>query len=213
MIHIQMRECQLFMVVPVTLCSDSQTADFSSALLSYYIKLILSVTSVSEIYRFTGLFKVLNGGFALNLSRQLPGNQTTKMSSSSVPTLNAGTVGKPPPYAPLKDEPPPSYGSIAVDSRGYPIVGQPQRGYPQPPNGPQYYPVPPQPVAAQQVTTTTYSTQVVVVGGCPACRVGILEDDFTLLGVCCAILFFPFGILCCLAMRQRRCPNCGAVFG
>lgn len=55
--------------------------------------------------------------------------------------------------------------------------------------------------------------QVVYVGGCPACRVGVLEDDFTCLGICCAILFFPIGILCCLAMRQRRCTNCGAVFG
>jgi len=55
--------------------------------------------------------------------------------------------------------------------------------------------------------------QVIVVGGCPACRTGVLEDDFTCLGVCCAIFFFPLGILCCLAMRQRRCPNCGAVFG
>lgn len=55
--------------------------------------------------------------------------------------------------------------------------------------------------------------QIVLVGGCPACRVGVLEDDFTCLGVCCAILFFPIGILCCLAMKERRCPNCGAVFG
>ncbi|XP_069123715.1 membrane protein BRI3-like [Argopecten irradians] len=54
--------------------------------------------------------------------------------------------------------------------------------------------------------------QIVVVGGCPACRVGVLEEDYTCLGVLCAILFFPLGVLCCLAMRQRRCPNCGAVF-
>ena len=44
-------------------------------------------------------------------------------------------------------------------------------------------------------------------------QIGVLEDDFTCLGVCCAIFCFPIGILCCLAMRQRRCPNCGAVFG
>lgn len=56
------------------------------------------------------------------------------------------------------------------------------------------------------------ATQVVLVGGCPACRSGVLEEDYTCLGVLCAILFFPLGILCCLAMRQRRCPNCGAVF-
>ncbi|XP_014778815.1 brain protein I3 [Octopus bimaculoides] len=73
---------------------------------------------------------------------------------------------------------------------------------------PSYYP-------PHQHTTVTVQPppQVVVVGGCPACRVGILEDDFTCLGVLCALLFFPVGILCCLAMRQRRCPNCGAIFG
>ncbi|XP_025068890.1 brain protein I3 [Alligator sinensis] len=62
----------------------------------------------------------------------------------------------------------------------------------------------------QQPATTT---SVVVVGGCPACRVGVLEDTFTCLGVFCAIVFFPIGILFCLALRQRRCPNCGAAFG
>nr|XP_002125711.1 brain protein I3 [Ciona intestinalis] len=75
----------------------------------------------------------------------------------------------------------------------------------------------PQNYQQQGYTHTTIIQQphvpVVVVGGCPACRVGVLEDDYTCLGVCCAILFFPLGILCCLAMKQRRCPNCGAVFG
>ncbi|XP_037070315.1 brain protein I3-like [Pollicipes pollicipes] len=55
--------------------------------------------------------------------------------------------------------------------------------------------------------------EVIVVGGCPACRIGVLEDDFSCLGIFCAIFFFPLGILCCLATRQRRCPNCGAIFG
>uniref|UniRef100_A0A8B9NQT9 Membrane protein BRI3 n=1 Tax=Apteryx owenii TaxID=8824 RepID=A0A8B9NQT9_APTOW len=60
-------------------------------------------------------------------------------------------------------------------------------------------------------------------GRCPApiltlsmlCKtgVGVLEDTFTCLGVLCAIVFFPIGILFCLALRQRRCPNCGAAFG
>lgn len=54
---------------------------------------------------------------------------------------------------------------------------------------------------------------VIVIGGCPACRIGVLEDDYSCLGILCAILFFPIGILCCLAMRDRRCTNCGATFG
>uniref|UniRef100_A0A2D4I6I9 Membrane protein BRI3 n=1 Tax=Micrurus lemniscatus lemniscatus TaxID=129467 RepID=A0A2D4I6I9_MICLE len=45
------------------------------------------------------------------------------------------------------------------------------------------------------------------------CRVGVLEDTFTCLGILCAIVFFPVGIIFCLALRQRTCPNCGATFG
>uniref|UniRef100_A0A8C4QE80 Membrane protein BRI3 n=1 Tax=Eptatretus burgeri TaxID=7764 RepID=A0A8C4QE80_EPTBU len=44
------------------------------------------------------------------------------------------------------------------------------------------------------------------------CSVGVLEDDFTCLGILCAILFFPIGLLCCLLLRQRHCPHCGATF-
>jgi len=55
-------------------------------------------------------------------------------------------------------------------------------------------------------------TQVILIGGCPACRVGILEDSYSLLGIICAILFFPLGILCCLALKDKRCSNCGASF-
>jgi len=105
------------------------------------------------------------------------------------------------------------------DNKAYPGYPAPyQGGYQQAAGGvPSPYPVQNQPsyMAAPGGTTITVQPQpqVIVVGGCPACRTGVLEDDFTCLGVCCAIFFFPVGILCCLAMRQRRCPNCGAVFG
>ncbi|CAF2903314.1 unnamed protein product [Rotaria sp. Silwood2] len=52
---------------------------------------------------------------------------------------------------------------------------------------------------------------VIILGGCPACKVGMLDTEFTCLGLCCAIFFFPIGILCCLALRQRRCNFCGAI--
>ncbi|EDW33688.1 GL13248 [Drosophila persimilis] len=55
-------------------------------------------------------------------------------------------------------------------------------------------------------------TEIIVIGGCPSCRIGYLEDTFSALGLCCAIFFFPVGILCCLAMKEKRCTNCGAVF-
>jgi len=88
-------------------------------------------------------------------------------------------------------------------------------------------------------TTTTVSNYpyalgyqqptIIILGGCPACKVrvyfmlyllndffyiqtGMLETDFTFLGLCCAIFFFPIGILCCLAFRQRRCNFCGAIY-
>ncbi|XP_069761527.1 membrane protein BRI3 isoform X2 [Narcine bancroftii] len=132
---------------------------------------------------------------------------------------------------PLLQERPPAY---VPSSSGY-EYGQtygtiPPPGYQQQPP-PYSYPassgyVPPvsvnvqPPVCPGSNYSSTYTiiqqptaASVVVVGGCPACRVGVLEDDFTCLGVLCAILFFPIGILFCLALRQRRCPNCGASFG
>ncbi|XP_023173280.1 brain protein I3 [Drosophila hydei] len=54
--------------------------------------------------------------------------------------------------------------------------------------------------------------EIIVIGACPSCRIGYLEDTFSPLGLCCAIFFFPIGILCCLAMREKRCSNCGATF-
>lgn len=40
----------------------------------------------------------------------------------------------------------------------------------------------------------------------------MLEDSFTFLGIFLAIILFPFGFICCFALRKRRCPNCGANF-
>lgn len=118
----------------------------------------------------------------------------------------------------MTEAPPPSYqestgtGNYGTQPqggyKGLPQGAPPQGGYQQ---GFGYQPIPS--YQQQSAVVVQQQPQIVVVGGCPACRVGVLEDDFTCLGVCCAILFFPIGILCCLAMKQRRCPNCGAVFG
>lgn len=107
---------------------------------------------------------------------------------------------KPPPYSPAAQ----------------PIMNE---NYPGPHGHPHGHPHGPQQGFSQPYSTygatmtVPLTTQVIVVGGCPACRIGVLEDDFSCLGILCAIFFFPIGILCCLAMRQRRCPNCGAIFG
>uniref|UniRef100_A0A1A9V4F4 Membrane protein BRI3 n=1 Tax=Glossina austeni TaxID=7395 RepID=A0A1A9V4F4_GLOAU len=37
----------------------------------------------------------------------------------------------------------------------------------------------------------TVPPEIIIIGGCPACRIGILEDSFPLLALCCAIAFFP----------------------
>ncbi|CAG5124921.1 unnamed protein product [Candidula unifasciata] len=113
----------------------------------------------------------------------------------------------------------PSYGTIGgVPAGTYQPAGgayQPAGGAYQPAGG--AYPPPAGAVPSYNQSHTNIVVQpphsIVIVGGCPACRVGVLEEDFTCLGVFCAIFFFPIGILCCLAMRQRRCANCGAVFG
>ncbi|TNM97321.1 brain protein I3 [Takifugu flavidus] len=100
----------------------------------------------------------------------------------------------------------PGYGSI-------PPPAPPPYAYPDPQGYPSAQTVP---AVSQQPYHGTYAIiqpSVVVVGGCPACRVGVLEDDFTCLGILCAIFFFPLGLLFCFALRQRRCPNCGATFG
>lgn len=102
---------------------------------------------------------------------------------------------KPPPYQAVVNDPnfvyqssvPPAvshYGSIAP-----PYGGQYQQQvgqiYQHPGGHPYQAPYPP---TASLIVNN--QQPVVVVGGCPACRVGVLEDDYTCLGVCCAIMFF-----------------------
>lgn len=53
---------------------------------------------------------------------------------------------------------------------------------------------------------------IIVTDICHFFQIGILETDFTCLGVMCAIFLFPIGILCCLGLREKRCSNCGAQF-
>nr|CAD7402981.1 unnamed protein product [Timema poppensis] len=57
-------------------------------------------------------------------------------------------------------------------------------------------PLPPNYTPSYGATTVTVHPQeIIIVGACPACRIGVLEDDYTCLGIFCAIFFFPLGIL------------------
>jgi hypothetical protein len=49
-----------------------------------------------------------------------------------------------------------------------------------------------------------------VTGNCPVCRTGNLIEEYSCCGICCAIFFFPLGLICCLLMKNRRCSHCGA---
>ncbi|XP_077474855.1 membrane protein BRI3 [Stigmatopora argus] len=127
----------------------------------------------------------------------------------SPPAYNAvpGAYGYAPPQQQPQPQQPHGYGAIPAAAPPPYHYPDSRHAYPSPQMGP---------ALSHQPFSGTYTViqpSVVVVGGCPACRVGVLEDDFTCLGILCAIFFFPLGILFCFVLRQRRCPNCGATFG
>ncbi|XKL63038.1 hypothetical protein PGB90_005402 [Kerria lacca] len=62
-------------------------------------------------------------------------------------------------------------------------------------------------------TNIIETQEIIIVGGCPVCGIGVLENEFTCSGILCAILFFPIGILCCILLKEKRCSNCRAQFG
>ncbi|XP_078349163.1 membrane protein BRI3-like [Oculina patagonica] len=110
-------------------------------------------------------------------------------------------MSAPPPYAPVNTGP-------QGYQQGYqqgppPVTTAPGTGYPpsyQSGAPPGYQPIPTQPAP------TTY---VYVQGNCPACHTGTLQDEFTGLGICLAIFFFPLGLVCCLLLTEKRCTRCG----
>ncbi|XP_026469145.1 brain protein I3 [Ctenocephalides felis] len=120
-------------------------------------------------------------------------------------------MSAPPQYS----EKPPAYSAIPpeYESRGPQYQQDPRLLYNSVPPSqlPSYGAIPSAPITV--IHQPVAPPEIIIVGGCPACRVGVLEDDYTCLGIFCAIFFFPIGILCCLAMKNRRCSNCSAYFG
>lgn len=104
----------------------------------------------------------------------------------------------------------------SVQTQNVPIHGTPSA--PTHPSNAGYQPVPSYgafentPVNVVIQPAAVVPQEIIVIGGCPACRIGILEDSYPCLGLLCAIVFFPVGILFCLAMKNKRCSNCGTEF-
>ncbi|KAL0605396.1 Brain protein I3 [Plecturocebus cupreus] len=104
-------------------------------------------------------------------------------------------------HKPLLQERPPAYnleagqGDYACGPHGYGAIpaAPPPPPYPYlvtgiPTHHPRVYNI-------HSRTVTRYpANSIVVVGGCPVCRVGVLEDCFTFLGIFLAIILFPFGL-------------------
>jgi len=116
-------------------------------------------------------------------------------------------------HSPPREEPlqPPS--AYAESSPPYMSPQQPQP-YGSPPvygQQPQYVIQPLQPQYVLQdgeLIAIQPAQTVLVVGGCPAGGVHSVVEDFTPLGICLAICFFPLGVVCCCILREQRCVKC-----
>ncbi|XP_052786987.1 brain protein I3-like [Mya arenaria] len=113
----------------------------------------------------------------------------------------SGQKQHPPPYQP----PGPGYGP-PQGQQGYP----PPQGYGPPP--PQGYAQPPPMMAAQQSSNVVVvqAGGNTVIGACGRCGNGVAVENYSIIGIIIAIVFFPLGIICCLMMTERHCSSCGA---
>ncbi|XP_038065694.1 brain protein I3-like [Patiria miniata] len=142
------------------------------------------------------------------------------------PMDSAPAPAEPPPYNPSWTYPPSGENNPGAypqpagypppQNAAYPPPAQ-SNAYPPPMNYPAYPAGQPAQPAQVTVTTTTVpqpatTHQVVMVSTCPTCRSGVLQEHIPLCGVLLAIFFFPLGVFCCLAMRERVCTNCRATF-
>ncbi|XP_064095677.1 membrane protein BRI3-like [Macrobrachium nipponense] len=117
----------------------------------------------------------------------------------------------PPPIGFQSPDPPPTVRVEVQQEGGYP-TGQQQypAAYPYAPGKP----VPPgsTPVVMTQPQVVNHAVVILPPGTCPSCRAGILQSEYSMCGICLAILCFPIGVLCCVLMMERRCSNCHMSF-
>nr|ACO15548.1 Brain protein I3 [Caligus clemensi] len=51
-------------------------------------------------------------------------------------------------------------------------------------------------------------TNILIVGGCPQCRIGLLTESFSKRGLLCAFTFFPIGLIYLFTSMEKKCANC-----
>merc|ERR1712071_644902 len=90
--------------------------------------------------------------------------------------MDRTTNNYPPPYSVTPGAPPPAGFVAEPQPTGYPPQGQ--FAYQQQPG-----------TTVVQVTPVPPSA-VVIIGGCPSCRVGVVDSSFTACGILCAIFLF-----------------------
>uniref|UniRef100_A0A905QWD5 Brain protein I3 n=1 Tax=Rhodnius prolixus TaxID=13249 RepID=A0A905QWD5_RHOPR len=59
----------------------------------------------------------------------------------------------------------------------------------------------------QSYGSTVDPARVIVIGACPACRIGILENEYSCMSIIFMLCCFPNGL-----GKRRRCNNCTAYF-
>uniref|UniRef100_A0A8D9BM23 Membrane protein BRI3 n=1 Tax=Cacopsylla melanoneura TaxID=428564 RepID=A0A8D9BM23_9HEMI len=126
-------------------------------------------------------------------------------SNGTIPPSNIRNNGPPPPSQEL----PPPY--TPGPQPLYPELLPPPAFNPYPP--PKYdttVPIYTQPRfygATYQIATPR---EIFIIGRCPICGVGKVEEYYSCLGLTCAIFCFPLGLIPCLLLKDKICTNCGA---
>ncbi len=68
-----------------------------------------------------------------------------------------------------------------------------------------------QAVSTHVQAPSTVSIPIGVPNICIAGGAHVLETEFTFCGLCCAVFFFPLGVLFCLCNPSKRCIKCGTL--
>ncbi|KAL1451412.1 hypothetical protein WDU94_005791 [Cyamophila willieti] len=135
---------------------------------------------------------------------------------------NSKGTDLPPPSSNVTD--PPSQPIPPSHELPPPYTPGPELMYPPLPPPPAFSPYPPpkydttEPIYSQpRYYGATYQTyqlatprEIFMIGRCPICGVGKIEEYYSCLGLTCAIFCFPLGLIPCLLLKDKICTHCGA---